>query len=323
MKPGLGLGKGLGALIPKDVMKQERSRQTSLTGLDDSESSSSIALIEIDKIIGKNPMQPRQDFDNARLEELARSIAIHGVITPITVRKHFDGYELISGERRVRASKLAGLQTIPAYIIEVNTNAQMLEIALIENVQRENLNPLEVALGYQLLIDECGLKQDDVATRVGKDRSTVANMLRLLRLPPEIQSELRNGTISMGHARALLALSTEASQVAVLSEIVTHDLSVRRTEALVKDIELGRKKVEKNGDIVQGGPVRRQRIRPEIEGENHAALQDIESSLRHLFGTQVRIRMKNETQGSVDIEFFSVEELERLLELFTTLDSKA
>ncbi len=321
MKQGFGLGKGIGALIPKDLIKQERTSQPSLSDGSGSNEGAGVALIPIDKIIGVNPMQPRQEFDQAKLDELTRSIMVHGVITPITVRKHFDGYELVSGERRVRASRNAGLTEIPAYVIEVSTNAEMLEIALIENVQRENLNPLETAQGYQLLMEECGLKQEDVAVRVGKDRSTVANMLRLLKLPPDAQAELRAGTITMGHARALLALSSERNQIAVLREICSQELSVRKTEALVKDIELGRKEVGKNGVIRKSENPSRNRRSDSISRDTalHPTLADIENSLRHILGTQVQVKMKTDEQGSIDIAFYSLEEFERLIELFATL----
>ncbi len=324
MKQGFGLGKGIGALIPKDLIKQERASQTALSATPSGGESGGVAAIEIDKIIGVNPVQPRQDFDEERLQELARSIMVHGVITPITVRKHFDGYELISGERRVRASKIAGLTTIPAYVIEVNSNAEMLEIALVENVQREDLNPLETAHGYQRLIEECGLKQEDVAVRVGKDRSTVANMLRLLKLPPDAQASLRMRKITMGHARALLALSTEQSQLAVLREVQAHDLSVRKTEALVKDIELGRKEVGRSGEIEQSTSAKRRSKANDAdapEKQLNPALLDIESSLRHVFGTQVRLRVKADNQGAIEIEFYSLDELERLLEIIASIES--
>jgi ParB family chromosome partitioning protein len=325
MKQGLGLGKGIGALIPKDLIKQERSTQQTLSNATESGESGGVAFIDIDKIISANPVQPRRDFNEQALQQLAQSIAVHGVITPITVRKHFDGYELISGERRLRASKMAGLDRIPAYVMEVTSNAHMLEIALIENVQREDLNPLEAAQGYLRLIDECGLTQEDVATRVSKDRSTVANFLRLLKLPPDVQAALRKRAISMGHARALLALSTEHAQLAVLRDVIKRDLSVRKTEALVKDIELGRKEIARNGDIVSVTPPS---VGPTSGGTPAAgtntkissSLSDIENSLRHIFGTQVRLKMRSGDQGSVEIEFYSLEELERLLELMANLE---
>jgi ParB family chromosome partitioning protein len=325
MKQGLGLGKGLGALIPKDLIKQERNTQQTLSNADASQDSGGVAFIDIDRIISANPVQPRREFDEQKLQELARSIAIHGVITPITVRKHFDGYELISGERRLRASKMAGLDRIPAYVMEVTSNANMLEIALIENVQREDLNPLETAQGYLRLIEECGLTQEEVAVRVSKDRSTVANFMRLLKLPADIQASLRKRTISMGHARALLALSTEHAQLAVLREIIIRDMSVRKTEALVKDIELGRKEVARNGDIVpvataSTGSTSGVSAGSSTTSKISSTLVDIENSLRHVFGTQVRVKMRSDEQGAIEIEFYSLEELERLLDMMATME---
>ncbi len=315
-KQGLGLGKGIGALIPKELIRPESTAQQPIA--DATDEVSGVAEIEIDRI-STNPVQPRHHFEQGPLEELAQSIAVHGVITPITVRKHFDGYELISGERRLRASKMAGRTTIPAYIITVGSDAQMLEIALVENLQREDLNPLEVALGYQRLIDECQLKQDEVAVKVGKDRSTVANFLRLLRLPPDVQSALRTKRISMGHARALLALSSEHSQLVVLREIIKRELPVRKTEALVKDLELGRKVLGKGGDIVAGADQNPKR-RDDQPAKRSSSLQDIENSLRHIFATQVHVRMRNDESGAVEIEFYSLEELERLLELMLAMN---
>lgn len=323
MKQGLGLGKGIEALIPKDLINQGRSSQKSLSDGKGLETGGGVATIDIDRIVSANPVQPRRDFDEKALQELAGSIAVHGVVTPITVRRHFDDYELISGERRLRAAKMAGLEVIPAYVMEVSSNAEMLEIALIENVQRENLNPLETAHGYQRLIDECDLTQEDVATRVSKDRSTVANMLRLLRLPADIQAAVRKRTISMGHARALLALSTERAQLAVLREVVTKDLSVRKTESLVKDIELGHADVGRGGEIKKGSPAKSPpAASPGGTGVLSSTVADIENSLRHVLGTQVRLKMKSEERGAFEVEFYSLEELERLLDLLTTLNSE-
>lgn len=322
MKQGLGLGKGLGALIPKDLIKQERASQPALTDASSDADVGGVRLIPVSSIIA-NPVQPRRHFDERALQELAQSIMVHGVITPITVRKHFDGYELISGERRLRASQIAGLEAVPAYVIEVSSNAHMLEIALIENVQREDLNPLETAQGYQRLIEDCGLTQEDVAIRVGKDRSTVANLLRLLKLPPDVQAAVRNRRIAMGHARALLALSAEASQLAVLREVIKRDLSVRKTEALVKDIELERRRIARDGSIVAVQPERTSTAsdRPTPSGTQSTTLKQIEDSLRQVLATQVRLKMKSDDQGAIEIEFYSLEELERLLELLTPVES--
>lgn len=318
MKQGQGLGKGIGALIPKELLRPESTAQQLLAGTNDEVLG--VAQIGIERI-STNPVQPRHHFDEGALEELAQSIAVHGVITPITVRPHFDGYELISGERRLRASKMAGLTTIPAYVINVGSDAQMLEIALVENLQREDLNPLEVAIAYQRLIEECSLKQEDVAVKVGKDRSTVANFLRLLKLPPDAQSALRTRRISMGHARALLALSSDMTQLVVLREIIKRELSVRKTEALVKDLELGRKELVKGGEIQSTSGSHGASKSSSKQGSS-TSVSDIENSLRHLFATQVRVRMKNNESGSVEIEFYSLEDLERLLELMLSMNGQ-
>lgn len=313
-KGGLGLGKGIGALIPKELMRTEQGTQQPIVD-DAGGASAGIAMIEIERI-RPNPFQPRHEFEQAPLEELAASISVHGVITPITVRKMFDGYELVSGERRLRASKLAGRTEIPAYVMAVADDAQMLELAIIENVQREDLNPLEVAQGYQRLIEDCNMKQEDVAVKVGKDRSTVANMLRLLKLPADAQAALQRRQISMGHARALLALSTEQAQRSVLQIVRDKDLSVRKTEALVKDIELGRKTVAANGEI-QGTTTavpRTSQETPAVTADLAVTLAEVENTLRHLFGTQVRVRVRGQESGSIDIEFYSFDDLERILE---------
>jgi ParB family transcriptional regulator, chromosome partitioning protein len=318
-KGGLGLGKGIGALIPKELIKSDQSTQQTIVD-EGTGPTSGVNMIEIDRI-RPNPFQPRKDFEQGPLEELAASIRMHGVVTPITVRKLFDGYELVSGERRLRASKMAGLTEIPAYVISIHGDAQMLELAIIENVQREDLNPLEVALGYQRLIDECQLKQEEVAVKVGKDRSTVANMLRLLRLPVEAQTALRRKAISMGHARALLALSNEPAQMTVLREITSRDLSVRKTEALVKDIELGRKEVTKSGDIKARTTTTASTSTPNVAvGDLAITLAELENTLRHLFGTQVRLRMKSNESGAIEIEFYSFDDLERILDQLSAVE---
>jgi ParB family chromosome partitioning protein len=220
---------------------------------------------------------------------------------------------------------MAGKTSIPAFVINVGSDTQMLEIALVENVQREDLNPLEIAIGYQRLIDECGLKQEDVAVKVGKDRSTVANFLRLLKLPNDVQVSLRNKRITMGHARALLALSNEHAQLSVLREVIKKELSVRKTEALVKDIELGHKELGRSGEIVPSHAVSVQQQSLKASGSaksSSSSLGDIEDSLRHLFGTQVKVKMKSAESGSFEIEFFSLEELERLLELMMSVHGR-
>jgi ParB family transcriptional regulator, chromosome partitioning protein len=276
-------------------------------------------LVDIEMILSTNPVQPRHFFDEGALQELATSIRVHGVITPITLRRAFDGYELISGERRLRASRMVGLTHIPAYIMDVSSDAQMLEIALVENVQREDLNPLEVAIGYQRLIEECGLRQEDVATKVGKDRSTVANFLRLLQLPSEAQAALRTKKISMGHARALLALSSEHMQLVALIEIQKRELSVRKTEELVKDLEFGRKEVLRDGEIRHVEEPRKKITQPKVPSAEQRTLVDIENVLRPIVGTQVRVRMKADNSGSIEFDYYSIDDLDRLLELFVSL----
>ena len=227
------LGKGLSALIPRGPLREEPISPGALPkdeGLDNV-----IVAVEVSKV-RPNPYQPRQNFDPESLNELKRSIMEKGVIQPVTVRRVAEGnYELISGERRIRASQEAGLKTIPAYIIKVSSDEEMLELALVENLQREHLNPLEIAVSYQRLIDECRLTQEEVAQKIGKDRTTVTNFLRLLKLPEKIKDSLRKDEISMGHARALIALPDEKVQLRMHERIVKQGLSVRNVESLVKD----------------------------------------------------------------------------------------
>jgi ParB family chromosome partitioning protein len=310
------LGRGLEALIPTGTpLTPERTRTLPF---DDGVSVGVVMLIDLHKI-RPNPYQPRQDFDPQALEELTRSIKERGLIQPITVRRAGDGFELIAGERRVRACMEAGLQHIPAYILDVEKDIELLELALIENVQRENLNPIEVARGYQRLIEECHLTQEEIALKVGKDRTTVANFLRLLRLPEPIQNALRQREVTMGHARALLALPTAELQMAVFREVVSKGLSVRQTETLVKEVELGRIQL----NPATGELERKPRTSPQSEPATHriqTTLKEIEDHLRQLFGTHVRLQANARGQGRLEIEFYSFEELERLLELFATVE---
>lgn len=311
----IGLGKGLGALIPKDAPGGEANP---VLIEDDGNVTGATALIDVLKV-RPNRFQPRQDFDIEALAELTRSIKEKGVIQPITVRRTSQGYELIAGERRVRASIEAGLAKIPAYILDINTDADMLELALIENVQRENLNPIEVALGYQRLIEECNLTQEEVAVKVGKDRTTVTNFLRLLRLSPVVQDAVRTKKVTMGHARSMLALGSNELQETVLLDIIEKELSVRATEALIKDIELGK--------IKYGKPLHDTGVSPKTKAVNapnlevKSTLHDIEAQLRTIFGTQVRVRTKSSSgAGTVEIDYYSIEDLERLLDLFVIIE---
>jgi ParB family transcriptional regulator, chromosome partitioning protein len=221
-----GLGRGLKALLQDDELDIRADNQ--LIALGD------IAQIPVGQIQA-NPFQPRTHFEEESLAELAESIRIHGIIQPVTLRKMgYENYQLISGERRTRAAILAGLSTIPAYI-RLADDQSMLEMALIENIQRENLNAIEIALSYQRLMDECNLKQEELGERVGKDRSTVSNYVRLLGLPDEIQAAIKNGELSMGHARSIAGIKDENEQLALYHRIVQESLSVRATENIIKN----------------------------------------------------------------------------------------
>ena len=308
-----GLGRGLGALLNPTLTPERRESLP----VDDGSTVGAICNIDISRVT-PNRFQPRVDFDTTALEELKKSIQEKGVIQPITVRRYRDGFELISGERRVRASMAAGLEEIPAYILDVDSDREMLELALIENVQRENLNPIEVALGYQRLIKECDLTQEQVAKRVGKDRSTVTNLLRLLRLPEEIRNSLRAGEISMGHARSLLTIQDEGDRIDLWEIVRDEGLSVRRTEALVKETAAGNKPEKKkkaapvNGSSAGTGAPEN----PEVD----LTIAEISSRLRQVLGTQVKIKSAENGTGSIAIDFYSLEDLERLLDLFAVIE---
>ncbi len=231
------LGRGLGALLQDSETSNKKEQNEELVPA--SGDKASINEIPVEQI-EVNPFQPRTHFDKEALEELAESIRIQGIIQPITVRKlSDDSYQLISGERRTQASKLAGLKAIPAYIRTAD-DQQMLEMALIENIQRENLNAIEIALSYQRLLTECDLKQEQLGDRVGKNRTTVNNYLRLLKLPPDIQLGLKEKKISMGHARAIINIDDIDKQLSVYKKTVADDLSVRKVEALVRDLVSGK-----------------------------------------------------------------------------------
>lgn len=273
------LGKGLGALIPD------------LSTLDDKERKAlGISEIELDKII-PNEYQPRKFFDDEKLKELAASIKEQGVIQPVIVHRTGGGYQLIAGERRWRASRIAGLKTIPALVKEA-TKRELLEMALIENIQREDLNPLEAAEAYKRLQDEFKLTQEDLARRVGKERSTVTNFLRLLNLPREVKQELATGALSMGHAKALLSLERVRDQVQAATMIVRKGLSVREAEALATRLK---------------NPSKEKKARQSHE------LKSVEEKLKKTLGTKVTIAPKAKG-GRIVIEYYSAEELDRILE---------
>jgi len=253
--------------------------------------------IPIDQI-ERNPYQPRLDFDEEELAELTESIRQHGLIQPITVRQVGERYQIISGERRWRAAKAAGLTTIPAYVRAAD-NTQLLTFALVENVQRRDLNPIELALAYKRMMEECGLIQEEVARAVGRSRATIANTLRLLRLPPEIQKALKEGTITEGHARPLLAIDDPAAQLALFHRILKENLSVREVEGIVNQL------------LSPPAPTP-QKPRPITPLE--AQIKALENQLMQSLHAQVRIALKRDGSGEIRIRYTSHEDLERLLE---------
>jgi ParB family transcriptional regulator, chromosome partitioning protein len=248
-----------------------------------------------------NPFQPRTHFDEDALLELAESIRVHGIIQPITVRRLTqDQYQLISGERRFQASKLAGLENIPAYIRAAD-DQQMLEMALIENIQRENLNAIEIALSYQRLITECSLKQEELGERVGKNRATVTNYLRLLKLPPDIQIAVRDNKISMGHARAIINVENPEQQLYIFKKTVNEELSVRKVEELVREVA-GKKPEAPATAATAPSPAANKEI------------TQLQSSLSSHFGTRVVVKSDGK-RGEIKIPFLSVEDLNRILDI--------
>ena len=299
-----GLGKGLGALLggdfTEDPISEEKSQEKKVV---------ETKIVEVPKeiclklsLIEPNKEQPRKEFDPEQLEELAESIRQYGVLQPIMVQKKGELYEIIAGERRWRAAKIAGLKEIPVIIREFDKQKKM-EISLIENVQRSDLNPIEEARAYKQLIDEFGLKQEEIAERVSKNRATIANSLRLLKLEPRIQELLIQGIISNGHARALLAIEDMEQQYAAAELIVKNGLSVREVEKLVKSLlkpakEKQPKKEEKDLSFI---------------------FQDLEERMKSIMGTKVMIHRKDKSKGRIEIEYYSEAELERLVELIESI----
>ncbi|MBM7624313.1 ParB family chromosome partitioning protein [Sporohalobacter salinus] len=276
------LGKGLGALISDKKPEGNSSEK-------------GIQKVKVNKI-EPNPYQPRKEFNQKRLEELSQSIKKHGLLQPVTLRsKEDNSYQLIAGERRWRAAKLSGLDEITA-IIQDCSQQQMMEIALIENLQREDLDPIEEAKAYNKLIDKFDLTQSKVAESVGKSRSSIANSLRLLNLPSEIQDYVSRETLTVGHARALLSLSTNAEQKEVAKEVIENNLSVRETEKLVKNLTTDKKREKKK--------------KSKKRDPNIVAIED---RLRRSLGTEVSVK-RGKDKGEIIIEYYSDEELTRLLE---------
>ena len=280
------LGKGINAIINPDSKKNANSSKR--TGVN---------KVKINDI-KPNPDQPRRDFDKKSLEELSLSIKNKGVITPITLRKSGKDYEIVAGERRWRAAKKAKLKSIPAYIIDIKNNSEMMQVALIENIQREDLNAIEEAEGYAILNSKHGLSHDEIANTIGKKRTTISNALRLLKLPPEIRKSIREGKISAGHGRAILQKKTISAMQVFWKKIINESLSVRAAEALVRP--LGKvKKIRKVG--VKKG-----------------STKGIEDKLIEIFGTKVNLK-PSQVGGSIEIVYFSDDDLDRILDLLQSI----
>jgi ParB family transcriptional regulator, chromosome partitioning protein len=282
------LGRGLSALLPQS----QTTAAAAQLAREQVASNQQVLALRMDEI-QPNPLQPRSVFDPGRLEELANSIKTHGVIQPVLVRRKGTNYELIAGERRLRAAKMAGLSEIPA-LVQDYADERMLEIALIENIQREDLNPMETAHALDRLHTEMNLNHEDIAARTGKDRSTITNMIRLLRLPREVQLLVAERRLSMGHARAILGLTTPELQTQLAEKAAAQGFSVRQVERLVQKVNEPRETTE--------APLQDPNIK--------AAVQELESAL----GTRVRIVQKSDQRGRVEIEFYSQEELQRIYE---------
>ena len=287
------LGKGIRSLlqnIDADLKTTAGSLKTEIA-----EKTTGVLRIPLDQV-EPNPGQPRKDFDETALSELASSIKIHDIIQPLTVSALASGkYKLIAGERRYRAAKIAGLKDVPVYVRQAN-DSQLLELALLENLQRENLNAIEIAISYKRLMDDLDYTQEQVAERMGKERSTVTNYIRLLKLPPDIQVAVRNGAISMGHARALINIDVVDKQLYVFAEIKNRGLSVRQTEDLVRKM--------------YSSAV----VKTSVKTELSPAFKKIEDNLASQFSTRVKLTHSKKGSGSILMEYYSLEELNGLLE---------
>jgi len=290
-----GLGKGIRALLD-NIDEDLQGVKEGVPAVSGQTNTAGTARIPLDQI-EVNPSQPRHDFDEQALKELSESIKLHDIIQPITVVKvGHNRYQLISGERRVRASKMAGIADIPAYVRTTDSQG-MLELALLENLQRENLNAIEIALSYRQLMDECGLTQEQVSERMKKERSTVANYLRLLKLPPDIQKAVRDNQLTMGHARAIIGLEHIDQQLYVFRETMERGLSVRQVEQMVKDMS-----AEKPAAVPKTIPAK---LPP--------AYKRIEDNMASHFSTRVKLDRKKTGKGNIVIEFYSDEDLERIM----------
>lgn len=295
------LGRGLSALLENaatDITTTEPKPVNSI---------SEVPISQVEA----NPFQPRTDFKEEELNELAESIKVHGVIQPITVRKiGFDRYQLISGERRTRASRIAGLEKIPAFI-RLADDQGMLEMALIENIQRENLNAMEVALSYKRLMDECKLNQEELGDRVGKNRSTVNNYMRLLKLPDNIQAALRDDKISMGHARAIINIDNADEQQYLFNEMILKDLSVRQVEALVREAS---ERAKQDQTLIEDEkPKSKKAAKPALS----EVVAEFQKLLTDKFGNKVKITNDEKGKGSITIPFKSENDLNKILDMLS------
>lgn len=295
------LGRGLSALLENAANDLNTIEAKPVNSINE------IAISQVEA----NPFQPRTDFKEEELNELAESIKVHGVIQPITVRKvGIDRYQLISGERRTRASRIAGLEKIPAYV-RLADDQGMLEMALIENIQRENLNAMEVALSYKRLLDECKLNQEELGSRVGKNRSTVNNYMRLLKLPDNIQAALRDDRISMGHARAIINIDNADEQQFLFNEMISKDLSVRQVEALVREAS---ERAKQDQSIIEDE-------KPKSKTSTKPALNEVVLEFQKLLTDKLNAKIKitndDKGKGSIAIPFKSEADLNRILDLLS------
>ena len=294
-----GLGKGLDSLIPDNKSMKSVTSEKTVESKEDAAAKSGVQVMKINEV-EPNRDQPRKNFDEDALLELSDSIKQFGVLQPLLVRKRKDYYEIIAGERRWRAAKLAGVKEVPV-IEKEYTDQEILEIGLIENIQRENLNPIEEAIAYKRLLEEFNLKQDEVAERVSKSRTAVTNSMRLLKLSNKVQQMIIDDMISTGHARALLAIDDPELQYTLANKIFDEKLSVRETEKLVKEIKNPKKPKEKK-------PV-----------ANSFIYQDLEEKMKSVFGTKVSIASKGKGKGKIEIEYYSDDELEHLFDMMMSI----
>lgn len=292
-----GLGKGLDSLIPATVNTKQLNKGAST----DKNTKEPVTKVKLSKV-EPNREQPRKKFDESALAELADSIKQYGIIQPLIVQDKKDYYELIAGERRWRAAKLAGLKEVPVIIRDLS-DQEIMEISLIENIQREDLNPIEEALAYKRLLEEFDLKQEDVAKRVSKNRSTITNSLRLLKLTEQVQQMVVDGKLSTGHARCLISIEDIEMQLSVAQQIAEQNLSVRETEKLVKQILTPKK----------------EKVKEEIDTTRQAVFENIVEQMKQILGTKVEIRQKDANKGKIEIEYYSQDELDRLLGLLKSI----